>query len=114
MVRIDASTSSQFVSALLLMAPRLPQGLVLVHEGSSVPSIPHIQMTVEALRQMGIRVQEHYPSQGNEAESGEYRWTVHPGSFPGFEMTIEPDLSNAGPFLAAAVVTGESVTIPHW
>ena len=113
-VRIDASTSSQFVSALLLMAPRLPQGMVLVHEGSSVPSIPHIQMTVEALRQMGIRVQEHYPSQGNEAESGEYRWTVHPGSFPGFEMTIEPDLSNAGPFLAAAVVTGESVTIPHW
>ena len=113
-VRIDASTSSQFVSALLLMAPRLPHGMVLVHEGSSVPSIPHIQMTVEALRQMGIRVQEHYPSQGNEAEGGEYRWTVHPGSFPGFEMTIEPDLSNAGPFLAAAVVTGESVTIPHW
>lgn len=113
-VRIDASTSSQFVSALLLMAPRLPQGMVLVHEGSSVPSIPHIQMTVEALRQMGIRVQEHYPNQGNEAEGGEYRWTVHPGSFPGFEMTIEPDLSNAGPFLAAAVVTGESVTIPHW
>ena len=113
-VRVDASTSSQFVSALLLMAPRLPQGMVLVHEGSSVPSIPHIQMTVEALRQMGIRVQEHYPSQDNKAEGGEYRWTVHPGSFPGFEMTIEPDLSNAGPFLAAAVVTGESVTIPHW
>ena len=113
-VRIDASTSSQFVSALLLMAPRLPQGMVLVHEGSSVPSIPHIQMTVEALRQMGVEVQEHYPNQGNEAEGGEYRWTVHPGSFPGFEMTIEPDLSNAGPFLAAAVVTGESVTIPHW
>lgn len=113
-VRIDASTSSQFVSALLLMAPRLPQGMVLVHEGSSVPSIPHIQMTVEALRQMGIEVQEHYPNQSNEAEGGEYRWTVHPGSFPGFEMTIEPDLSNAGPFLAAAVVTGESVTIPHW
>ena len=113
-VRIDASTSSQFVSALLLMAPRLPHGMVLVHEGSSVPSIPHIQMTVEALRQMGIEVQEHYPNQGNEAESGEYRWTVRPGSFPGFEMTIEPDLSNAGPFLAAAMVTGESVTIPHW
>ena len=113
-VRIDASTSSQFVSALLLMAPRLPQGMVLVHEGSSVPSIPHIQMTVEALRQMGIRVQEHYPNQGDKAEGGEYRWTVHPGSFPGVEMTIEPDLSNAGPFLAAAVVTGESVTIPHW
>lgn len=113
-VRIDASTSSQFVSALLLMAPRLPQGMVLVHEGSSVPSIPHIQMTVEALRQMGVQVQEHYPSQSNEAEGGEYRWTVHPGSFPGFEMTIEPDLSNAGPFLAAAVVTGDSVTIPHW
>ena len=57
-VRIDASSSSQFVSALLLMAPRLPKGLVLVHEGSSVPSIPHIQMTVEALRERGVQVQE--------------------------------------------------------
>lgn len=108
-VRIDASSSSQFVSALLLMAPRLPKGLVLVHEGSSVPSIPHIQMTVEALRERGVRVQEHYP-----AEGGEYRWVVSPGSFPGFEVTVEPDLSNAGPFLAAAVATGASVSIPHW
>ena len=108
-VRIDASSSSQFVSALLLMAPRLPKGLVLVHEGSSVPSIPHIQMTVEALRERGVRVQEHYP-----AEGGEYRWVVSPGSFPGFEVTVEPDLSNAGPFLAAAVATGASVRVPHW
>ena len=108
-VRIDASSSSQFVSALLLMAPRLPKGLVLVHEGSSVPSIPHIQMTIEALRERGVRVQEHYP-----AEGGEYRWVVSPGSFPGFEVTVEPDLSNAGPFLAAAVATGASVSVPHW
>ena len=108
-VRIDASSSSQFVSALLLMAPRLPKGLVLVHEGSSVPSIPHIQMTVEALRERGVRVQEHYP-----AEGGEYRWVVFPDSFPGFEVTVEPDLSNAGPFLAAAVATGASVSVPHW
>lgn len=108
-VRIDASSSSQFVSALLLMAPRLPKGLVLVHEGSSVPSIPHIQMTVEALRERGVQVQEHYP-----AEGGEYRWVVSPGSFPGFEVTVEPDLSNAGPFLAAAVATGASVRVPHW
>ena len=82
---------------------------MLVHEGSSVPSIPHIQMTVEALRERGVRVQEHYP-----AEGGEYRWVVSPGSFPGFEVTVEPDLSNAGPFLAAAVATGASVSVPHW
>ena len=110
-VRIDASASSQFVSALLLMAPRLPQGLILVHEGSSVPSIPHIQMTVEALRERGVQVQERYPAEG---ERGEYRWEVSAGSFPGFEVTVEPDLSNAGPFLAAAVAAGASVSVPHW
>ena len=82
MVRIDASTSSQFVSALLLMAPRLPQGMVLVHEGSSVPSIPHIQMTVEALRQMGIRVQEHYPSQRQRSRGRRVPLDGSPRFFP--------------------------------
>ena len=76
-VRIDASTSSQFVSALLLMAPRLPQGMVLVHEGSSVPSIPHIQMTVEALRQMGIEVHGALP----EPRQRSRRWRSTVGRF---------------------------------
>ena len=104
-VCIDASASSQFVSAFLLVAPRLPQGLVIRHVGDAVPSVPHIEMTVETLRELGVRV---------ESSPEQYTWVVRPGAIRGFEKTIEPDLSNAGPFLAAATVTGTSVTIPDW
>ena len=104
-VRIDASASSQFVSAFLLVAPRLPQGLVIRHVGDAVPSVPHIEMTVETLRELGVRV---------ESSPEQYTWVVRPGAIRGFKKTIEPDLSNAGPFLAAATVTGTSVTIPDW
>ena len=104
-VCIDASASSQFVSAFLLVAPRLPQGLVIRHVGESVPSVPHIEMTVETLRELGVRV---------ESSPEQYTWVVRPGAIRGFKKTIEPDLSNAGPFLAAATVTGTSVTIPDW
>ena len=104
-VCIDASASSQFVSAFLLVAPRLPQGLVIRHVGEAVPSVPHIEMTVETLRELGVRV---------ESSPEQYTWVVRPGAIRGFKKTIEPDLSNAGPFLAAATVTGTSVTIPDW
>nr|WP_326504017.1 3-phosphoshikimate 1-carboxyvinyltransferase [Rothia nasimurium] len=101
---IDASGSSQFVSALLLAACRFERGLVLRHEGGQVPSMPHIEMTVETMRELGISVDFN----------GTDTWTVAPGGFPGFEVTVEPDLSNAGPFLVAAVATGASVTVPRW
>jgi len=104
-VRIDASASSQFVSAFLLVAPRLPQGLGIRRVGDAVPSVPHIEMTVETLRELGVRV---------ESSPEQYTWVVRPGAIRGFKKTIEPDLSNAGPFLAAATVTGTSVTIPDW
>lgn len=101
---IDASGSSQFVSALLLAACRFERGLVLRHVGGPVPSIPHIEMTVETMRGLGITVDFN----------GTDTWTVAPGGFPGFEVTVEPDLSNAGPFLVAAVATGAMVTVPRW
>nr|WP_237236802.1 3-phosphoshikimate 1-carboxyvinyltransferase [Rothia nasimurium] len=101
---IDASGSSQFVSALLLAACRFERGLVLRHVGGPVPSMPHIEMTVETMRELGITVDFN----------GTDTWTVAPGGFPGFEVTVEPDLSNAGPFLVAAVATGATVTVPRW
>lgn len=101
---IDASGSSQFVSALLLAACRFERGLVLRHVGGPVPSMPHIEMTVETMRELGISVDFN----------GTDTWTVAPGGFPGFEVTVEPDLSNAGPFLVAAVATGATVTVPRW
>jgi 3-phosphoshikimate 1-carboxyvinyltransferase len=103
-VRIDASASSQFVSGLLLSAPSFTDGVLVVHHGGALPSLPHIEMTVEALRSVGVIVDDSRKDQ----------WRVLPGPVSPWSAVIEPDLSNATPFLAAAAVTGGTVTIPHW
>lgn len=104
-VHIDASASSQFVSGLLLSAARFDQGVTVVHVGSDdVPSAPHIEMTSAMLRDCGVHA---------EAVDGR-TWRVEPGPIAGREWLVEPDLSNAAPFLAAAVVTGGSVTVRDW
>ena len=107
-VVIDASASSQFVSALLLAGCRYDAGLTVVHSGQSLPSLPHIDMSVEVLRELGIRVDVEV------TDHMQAKWTVHPGIPQSFNVTVEPDLSNAAPFLAAALVCGGSVTIPDW
>ncbi|MGJ9421109.1 3-phosphoshikimate 1-carboxyvinyltransferase [Aeromicrobium sp. CF3.5] len=104
-VEIDASSSSQFVSALLLVGARLRRGLDLVHVGASLPSQPHIDMTVTELRRRGVQV---------DVDPATPRWSVRPGPIDGLDVEIEPDLSNAGPFVAAALVTGGRARIEHW
>ncbi|MGW8484206.1 3-phosphoshikimate 1-carboxyvinyltransferase [Microbacterium sp. NPDC055903] len=103
-LEIDASASSQFVSGLLLAAPRFDVGLHLVHTGEHLPSLPHIDMTIEALSRRGIRIER--PAVGE--------WLVEAGVPRAKEIAIEPDLSNAAPFLAAAMVTGGEVTVTGW
>lgn len=103
-VEVDASTSSQFVTALLLVAPRLPKGLTVRHVGHRLPSLPHIDMTCENLRDAGVQVDQ--PDQTT--------WVVHPGPIRMGDIRVEPDLSNAGPFMAAALAAGGTVRIPHW
>ena len=107
-VTIDASESSQFVSALLLAGCKYDAGITVVHSGSALPSMPHIDMSIEALRELGIRVDV------DVSDSTHATWTVHPGIPRSFDVTVEPDLSNAAPFLAAALVCGGSVNIPDW
>ncbi|KND32469.1 3-phosphoshikimate 1-carboxyvinyltransferase [Streptomyces acidiscabies] len=107
-VEIDASSSSQFVSALLLSGPRFNQGVEVRHTGTTLPSLPHIRMTVDMLRAAGAQVDT--PEAGGERNV----WRVTPGALLGRDLTIEPDLSNAQPFLAAALVTGGKVTVPDW
>ncbi|MFD4598783.1 3-phosphoshikimate 1-carboxyvinyltransferase [Streptomyces sp. NPDC058464] len=107
-VSIDASSSSQFVSALLLSGPRFNQGVEVRHTGRSLPSLPHIRMTVDMLRAVGAQVDT--PESGGEPNV----WRVTPGALLGRDLTVEPDLSNAQPFLAAALVTGGRVLIPDW
>ena len=102
-VDIDASGSSQFVSGLLLSAPRFERGVHIRHTGDTLPSMPHIDMTVAMLADAGVHV-----------EAAEKSWAVQPQEIRGTHWAIEPDLSNAAPFLAAAAVTGGEVRIPHW
>jgi len=109
-VEIDASASSQFVSALLLVGARFEQGLDLRHTGSTLPSMPHIEMTVAELRRRGVRITEHLGQGGTESA----RWVVHPGPVDALDVEIEPDLSNAGVFIAGALVTGGSVRVRSW
>ncbi|MET1005891.1 MAG: 3-phosphoshikimate 1-carboxyvinyltransferase [Propionibacteriaceae bacterium] len=103
-VTLDASTSSQFVSGLLLAGARYAGGLDIRHDGKPIPSQPHIDMTVQMLRHHGVAVDDGEPN----------RWVVSPGPIAPRDVRIEPDLSNAAPFLAAAAITGGSVTVRDW
>lgn len=103
-VEVDASLSSQFVSGLLLSAPRFEEGVHVVHTGERLPSLPHIEMTLQALRARGVDADS--PAVGE--------WRVAPGPIRARDVTIEPDLSNAAPFLAAALAAGGSITVPRW
>lgn len=104
LVSLDASASSQFVSGLLLAAPRFEAGLTINHVGPPVPSLPHIAMTMAMLAEAG----------GSVRETASGTWEVLPGPLQLADLQIEPDLSNAAPFLAAAVVTGGEVRVRHW
>jgi 3-phosphoshikimate 1-carboxyvinyltransferase len=103
-VTLDASGSSQFVSALLLAGARYDEGVDIRHDGKPVPSQPHLDMSVAMLRERGVQVDDSEPN----------RWVVAPGPLRAVDTAIEPDLSNAAPFLAAAVITGGSVTVTGW
>ncbi len=100
-VDVDASASSQFVSGLLLSAPRFDRGVQLRHVGPTLPSRPHIDMTVAMLQARGVRVQQ-----------GSDTWSIDPQPISGLDADIEPDLTNTAAFLATGMVTGGSVTAP--
>ncbi|WP_328842292.1 3-phosphoshikimate 1-carboxyvinyltransferase [Nakamurella leprariae] len=103
-VHLDASASSQFVSGLLLSGASYRDGVTVVHQGPPIPSQPHLDMTVAALRSVGVQVEQPSPD----------TWHVLPGPVAPWTHVIEPDLSNATPFLAAAALTGGQVTVPDW
>ncbi len=104
-ITIDASESSQFLSALLLVAPSFTNGVTVKHKGGLLPSMPHIEMTVDMLRQFGATV---------EIDSVAQTWSVKPGVLHDLDIVIEPDLSNASPFLSIAMVCGGRVDIADW
>jgi 3-phosphoshikimate 1-carboxyvinyltransferase len=117
-VTLDASGTSQLVSGLLLAAPRFGEGIEIRHEGPPVPSAPHIAMTARMLRAAGADVTEMSSGSSAGSSGGSSgrpdAWRVRPGPLDLGTITVEPDLSNAGPFLAAALVTAGTITVPGW
>jgi len=102
-VEVDATLSSQFVSALLLVAPATGEGITIKNIGTALPSLPHIEMTISMLREKGV-----------EVIAGNNEWTVKPAIMHGADLVIEPDLSNAAPFMGAAMICGGTVVIRDW
>ena len=102
-VDVDATLSSQFISALLLVAPATIEGITIRHIGDSLPSLPHIEMTIAMLREKGV-----------EVTVGQDEWVVKPFAMKGSDSVIEPDLSNAAPFMGAAMISGGTVVIRDW
>lgn len=104
-VTVDASASSQFVSGLLLSGARYARGVTVTHAGErGVPSLPHVAMSVAMLRSAGVTVSQ-------DAR----RWHVAPGPVAAPQVVdVEPDLSGAAVYLAAAVATAGEVTIAGW
>jgi 3-phosphoshikimate 1-carboxyvinyltransferase len=100
---IDSSASSQFISGMLLTASRFPAGLDLRHEGASVPSLPHIEMTVAMAERHGALIHTPEPN----------RWVVEPRQLAAVDERVEPDLTNAAAFLIAAVITDGAVRM-YW
>ena len=103
-ITLDASESSQFISALLLAGAKFSSGLTIKHVGNKLPSLPHIEMTIDMLNQVGVKV----------SSIEKNSWRVNPTVIKSKDWLIEPDLSNAGPFIAAAMVTKGEVTIKDW
>jgi 3-phosphoshikimate 1-carboxyvinyltransferase len=112
-VTVDASASSQLVSGLLLAAPRYDKGLEVRHRGGRAPSAPHIDLTVQMLRDAGATVETATAGQA-AADALPDTWYVHPGGLGSHPITVQPDVVNSMPFLAAAMVTGGTVTILGW
>lgn len=88
-VKIDGSISSQFISALLMIGPYLPEGLELQIQ-KAIVSGSYIQMTIQLMRQFGIQVQQN----GDRlfVSQGAYRWPSQK------QIQVESDWTGASYF----------------
>lgn len=98
-VTLDAGLSSQFLTALLLVGPLTAEGVEITV--TDLVSAPYVEITLAMMRRFGVHVRRD----GNT-------FTVPAGPYTAADYAIEPDASTASYFLAAAAVTGRSVTVP--
>ncbi len=98
-IAIDSTTSSQFISALMMIAPYLPDGLEIELRGEAV-SRGYLDMTVGVMRAFGAQTEI----------AGNVIW-VSPGAYQGVDFAVEPDASSASYPSAVAAITGRRLTI---
>lgn len=98
-IAVDSSTSSQFTSALMMIAPYLPDGLEIELRGEVI-SRGYLDMTVGVMRAFGAQTEI----------AGNIIW-ISPGRYSGLKFDVEPDASSASYPGAAAAITGGQVTI---
>ena len=99
-VSVRGSTSSQFASGLALVAPCTPRGMQIDFSGVLV-SLPYLDMTRRVMESFGAICEP----------TGDRGWKIAPTGYRGHTYAIEPDASAASYFLAAAAITGGSVTV---
>jgi 3-phosphoshikimate 1-carboxyvinyltransferase len=101
-IRIKGDTSSQYISALLLIAPTLPKGLCLEIEGD-LTSKPYVEMTLAMLAQCGIK----HSWEGNQI-------CIEHQEFKASTLVVEPDWSAASYWYAIAALAQEAeICLPH-
>lgn len=96
---LDAGLSSQFLTALLLVGPLTAEGLRITV--TDLVSVPYVEITLEMMRRFGVDVRR-------EGQT----FVVPAQPYQACEYPVEPDASTASYFLAAAALTGRTVTIP--
>ncbi|KNE61973.1 3-phosphoshikimate 1-carboxyvinyltransferase [Allomyces macrogynus ATCC 38327] len=103
-IKLAASVSSQYVSAILLCAPYARLQITLELTGGKVISQPYIDMTIAMMASFGIHVQRTAPTV----------YVIPQGAYTNpAEYAVEPDASSATYPLAVAAITGHRVTIPY-
>ncbi len=100
-VTISGHISSQFISALLMYAPTLPNGLTIIIKGKLV-SAPYVQMTLQIMQHFGVSVQQR----GN-------RFVVRHHNYRSANYTVEGDASSATYWWALAAITGSHITVEN-
>lgn len=100
-IAIDAQLSSQYVSALLMVAPKAKNVLEILISGEDIGARGYIDLTIETMRSFGASVEQVDLS----------AWRVQPTGYRATDIAVEPDASAATYLWAAEALTGGSIDI---
>jgi 3-phosphoshikimate 1-carboxyvinyltransferase len=109
-VVLDAGVSSQFLTALCLLGPLTAEGLRI--RVTDLVSAPYVDLTLAMMARFGAVAQHDARAGSARAGSNSGIFAFEPTGYQAVDMTVEPDASTASYFLAAAALTGNTVTVP--